>query len=30
MIGLDTGAVWGNKLTALRLKDRAVFQEPAR
>jgi len=29
-IGLDTGAVWGNKLTALRLKDRAVFQENAR
>jgi len=29
-IGLDTGAVWGNKLTALRLKDRAVFQEAAR
>lgn len=30
VIGLDTGAVWGNKLTAIRLKDRAVFQEPAR
>ena len=29
-IGLDTGAVWGNKLTAIRLKDREVFQEPAR
>jgi bis(5'-nucleosyl)-tetraphosphatase (symmetrical) len=29
-IGLDTGAVWGNKLTAIRLKDRMVFQEPAR
>jgi len=29
-IGLDTGAVWGNKLTAIRLKDRAVFQEPSR
>lgn len=29
-IGLDTGAVWGNKLTALRLKDRAVFQVAAR
>ena len=28
-IGLDTGAVWGNKLTAVRLTDRAVFQEPA-
>lgn len=29
-IGLDTGAVWGNKLTAVRLKDRAVFQVPSR
>jgi bis(5'-nucleosyl)-tetraphosphatase (symmetrical) len=29
-IGLDTGAVWGNKLTAMRLKDRAVFQEAAK
>jgi bis(5'-nucleosyl)-tetraphosphatase (symmetrical) len=29
-IGLDTGAVWGNKLTAMRLRDRKVFQEPAR
>jgi bis(5'-nucleosyl)-tetraphosphatase (symmetrical) len=29
-IGLDTGAVWGNKLTAIRLKDRMVFQERAR
>lgn len=29
-IGLDTGAVWGNKLTAMRLKDRAIFQEPSR
>lgn len=29
-IGLDTGAVWGNKLTAMRLKDRALFQEPSR
>jgi bis(5'-nucleosyl)-tetraphosphatase (symmetrical) len=29
-IGLDTGAVWGNKLTAIRLKDRAVFQEASR
>jgi bis(5'-nucleosyl)-tetraphosphatase (symmetrical) len=30
VIGLDTGGVWGNKLTAIRLKDRMVFQEPAR
>ena len=29
-IGLDTGAVWGNKLTAMRLKDRAVYQEAAK
>jgi bis(5'-nucleosyl)-tetraphosphatase (symmetrical) len=29
-IGLDTGCVWGRELTALRLDDRALFQEPAR
>jgi bis(5'-nucleosyl)-tetraphosphatase (symmetrical) len=28
LIALDTGCVWGRSLTAVRLKDRAVFQEP--
>ena len=28
-IGLDTGCVWGRELTALRLEDRAIFQQRA-
>jgi len=27
--GLDTGCAWGRSLTALRLDDRKIFQEPA-
>jgi bis(5'-nucleosyl)-tetraphosphatase (symmetrical) len=26
---LDSGVVWGGALSALRLDDRAVFQQPA-
>ncbi len=28
-LGPDTGCVWGGELTAMRLRDRALFQQPA-
>lgn len=30
VIGIDSGAVWGNALSAVRLEDRALFQVPAK
>lgn len=27
-IGIDTGCIWGRKLTAMRLEDRKIFQVP--
>lgn len=30
VVALDTGCVWGGQLTAVRLEDGAVFQEPCR
>ena len=30
LIALDTGCVWGNRLTAMRLGDRRVFSVPAK
>ena len=29
LIGVDSGCVWGGSLSAVRLEDRAVFQEPS-
>lgn len=29
LVGLDTGCVWGRELTALRLEDGKLFQEPS-
>ncbi len=28
LLGVDSGCVWGGKLTAIRLEDRKVFQVP--
>lgn len=28
--GIDTGCVWGNQLTAIRLEDRKVYQQPCK
>ena len=28
LLGLDTGCVWGRELSAVRLEDRQVFQQP--
>jgi len=30
LLALDTGCVWGHRLTAVRLDDRATFSVPAR
>lgn len=30
VVSLDTGCVWGNALTAVRLDDGKVFHEPCR
>lgn len=30
LLALDTGCVWGGKLTAVRLEDRQIFQVPSR
>ena len=30
IVALDTGCVWGRKLTAMRLEDRQIFSTPAR
>jgi bis(5'-nucleosyl)-tetraphosphatase (symmetrical) len=30
LLAIDTGCVWGGSLTAIRLEDRAVVQEPCR